>query len=138
MKKLLGILIIMLLLICFTVTCFAFPAPGKYESKERASAIGGPLPYGRYRVEIIKSNNGYSGTIDITAKGGMHLLWSVPLSISKNQDGRYPIDDVRETSMPNYNRVWEIEEVSDGSFNLYAGSRNDNKRYFASTVHLIK
>ena len=34
MKKSFGMLVIILLLISFTATCFAFPAPGKYEPKE--------------------------------------------------------------------------------------------------------
>ena len=35
MKKSIGFLLIVLLLISFTATCFAFPAPGKYEDLSR-------------------------------------------------------------------------------------------------------
>ena len=121
MKKLLGILIIMLLLICFTVTCFAFPAPGKYESVERERGPMGESPNtARYYFTINKSGNNYSGTMDELRKGILRGTWAAPLNVTKKNNGRYAIEVIFDNGGAKAKGVRELEEISNNSFKMYS------------------
>ena len=77
MKKSLGMVLVVLLLISFTATCFAFPAPGKYGCD--------PM---KWVLMINKSNSNYYGTLKWYAKGGvLSYDWEAPLSIAKTAKG---------------------------------------------------
>ena len=121
MKKSIGFLLIVLLLISFTATCFAFPAPGKYESVERERGPMGESPNtARYYFTINKSGNNYSGTMDELRKGILRGTWAAPLNVSKNSEGRYALEVVFDNGVNKLIGIREIEEISDNSFKLYS------------------
>ena len=120
MKKLLGILIIMLLLICFTVTCFAFPAPGMYSDGD-----GGTLT-----IEINKSENKYYGNMRIPTKGGAFIAdWYMPLSKGNNSDGFYEIDLAVDTANGRVKTDRLIGQLSENSFKMYSVDLRTGKKY---------
>ena len=130
MKKSLGMLLILLLLISFTATCLAFPAPGKYEPKENI--------YSTMSIEIDRSTNTYFGKMSLEGKGVFLADWSAPLSIKKNNNGVYEIEvtyvGVGQQKM---RAMWEIEQISNDSYKLYAVNSANGNRYFRWTWNKI-
>lgn len=128
MKKISGMSLTVLLIISFAANCFAFPAPGTYESMEKDNIPPGEnaATAARYSFVIEKSENKYFGTFNELRQGGVRSEWSVPLSIVKNNEGRYLIECVFDSGERKFNGVRELEEISDASFKMYAG-QTDNK-----------
>ena len=121
MKKSLGMFLVVLLLISFTATCFAFPAPGEYESVERERGPRGESPNtARYYFTINKSGNNYSGTMDELRKGILRGTWAAPLNVTKNNDGRFAIEVIFDYGGAKGKGVRDLEEISNNSFKMYS------------------
>ena len=129
MKKRFGMGLTVLLLVSFAASCFAFPAPGTYESMEKDNIPPGEnaVTAARYSFVIEKSENKYYGTFNELRKGGVQSEWSAPVSIVKNNEGRYLIECVFDSGGSKTTGVREIEEISDASFKMYSGQSEQDK-----------
>lgn len=138
MKKLLGMVLIILMSVSYPLTCFAFPDTGKYESEERSrtSDTDEPTGFPLWKLEINKSSS-YYGTLVMNAKGVWSGYWSVPLSITTNDDGRYPIEAILRDDNRSKLRI-ELQETSDSSFSLYTVNLRDGSKRFAATMIKIE
>lgn len=129
MKKISGMCLMILLVISFTVNCFAFPALGTYESMEKDNIPQGEsaATAARYTFVVDKSENKFFGIFNELRQDGIKGEWSVPLSIIKNNEGRYVIECIFDSGAGKFNGVREIEEISDGSFKMYSGQTDKDK-----------
>ncbi|MDR3590764.1 MAG: hypothetical protein P4N41_14015 [Negativicutes bacterium] len=114
MKKSAAILMVAVLILTAGGVCQAFPASGEYGSIERArtSDTGEIVDIPLWKLTINRSDI-YSGDFVLLAKGAWIGTWTAPLSISPNQDGRYPIT-VTEKSWPRNQIRVDLEETNDG------------------------
>ena len=130
MKKTSGVVLTVLLIVSFAASCFAFPAPGTYESMEKDNIPPGEnaVTAARYSFVIEKSENKFYGTFNELRQGGVRSEWSAPASIAKNNEGRYLIECVFVDAGGNkISGIREIEEISDASFKMYSGKTEQDK-----------
>jgi len=137
-KRMLGVLLIIVLVVSVVGTCMAFPATGKYETEERAINDDGieQKDAGFITFYIYKSNVFY-GKYEVRGKGWFGGSWSLPLNISANGDGSYPI--VIKSDNPGSPEYYykDLEEQSDGSILLHA-KKSSGERYGGKPTRLIK
>jgi len=118
MKKVFGIILVIVLLLSFALPCFAFPAVGKYESKERACATdtGEEISdLAEWNMEIKKSDIEYSGSLVIYTKGAWMGNWSLPLVFAENSGGEYSIAVLPAYSRLETGLLMNLTENPDGS-----------------------
>jgi hypothetical protein len=128
-KKILGMCLIVLLVSSLSANCLAFPALGAYESMEKDNIPQGEnaTTAARYNFVVDKTENKFFGTFNELRSGGIKGEWSAPLSIMKNNEGRYVIECIFDNGASKFNGLREIEEITDISFKMYSGQTDKDK-----------
>lgn len=117
MKRGTFLVLVVLIVVTFASTCFAFPSAGKYESESILLYEDNTSKrYGSLWTFEVQQSDQYSGRILFNAKGVWIGNWTAPLEITKSSDGRYSLEVIDGARRSHW---VAIEENQDGSITLY-------------------